>query len=480
MATLLGEIRDRRVTGRVEIHSACPDKRLNFVNVIFEEAVDLSGIRARQIGFYGCTFRKGANLSGIDLSGSLTAYKTSFHGHPRNQPGLRLDAAHLGEGLTIVACNVEGGILAENTRIVGNADFRGVQAYAREGAPLATELQNLADKDGFRRTFGDQYPHLPFAFRLVGSRVEGSLLLSALFDERIKDFQQFDQFPRIAFLGGDVALANVEVAGDLDLSGLVVTRNLSLENSIVKGNINANCFTHAERVVRLATGGSMNLYGIQVGGNLQLPSAHLGSGLHITFGKIGGYLFAKHPLTTSGYAPPLEIGQDDEGVSLDLSGSHIGGVECEGARLDGQVRIATGEFGRFWLTPFANHPDSISPCSTASVVMRSVTIAEGALFSGIQLKPSTAARPITEQGYAGSFRMINCSVGGNLTIGSDGLCRHLWPGLPEERREFPVPKDVRTVFGSVSRQLRGGHRCSRASSGGIRTRSTPPFFDSGT
>jgi hypothetical protein len=128
-------------------------------------------------------------------------------------------------------------------------------------------------------------------------------------------------------------------------------------------------------------GGSVDLYGVQVGGNIQLPSAFLARGLSVRFGRIGGYLFAKHASAKGELPmPPLEIGRDDEEKSLDLSGSRLGGVECDGVKMDGTVQATTGEFGRFYLTPLDTSPGSqnmqISPCEAAGFYMRSVAITD--------------------------------------------------------------------------------------------------------
>ena len=152
---------------------------------------------------------------------------------------------------------------------------------------------------------------------------------------------------------------------------------------------------------------------------------------------------------------------DHDHVSLDLSGSHIDGVECEGAKIDGYIRAATGEFGRFYLTPSSSSPDpdasTISPCSVAAVLMRSVTIKEDARFHGIQVNGDISDLPLTERGYPGSLRMTGCSVGGMLAIGSDGLSKHIWPGLPEEKRPA-TPTRLAATFERAQRDGAGGVR----------------------
>ena len=92
----------------------------------------------------------------------------------------------------------------------------------------------------------------------------------------------------MTFLGGPVLLANIEISGDLDLRGFVTTSYFSLKSSKIGGSIQAEGRWTDDRIelrgrlvrvrqhfVRSAVAGSMDLYGVQVAGNVELNSAFL-------------------------------------------------------------------------------------------------------------------------------------------------------------------------------------------------------------
>ena len=249
----------------------------------------------------------------------------------------------------------------------------------------------------------------------MGSRIAGSLRLGALYDEDDKGNCSIDRayqrFPRMTFLGGPVLLANIEISGDLDLRGFVTTSYFSLKSSKIGGSIQAEGRWTDDRVelrgrlvrvrqhfVRSAVAGSMDLYGVQVAGNVELNSAFIAKGLNLIFANISGYVFARQPPDERSSrrepTPPLELGRDSDEVSLSLSGSRCGGIECQGAEMDGLVMAITGEFGRLHFNPRLKNFDpsgiEVRPCRVAGLIFKSVEIKEDALFPGITVEGSTS------------------------------------------------------------------------------------------
>src|SRR5262245_42261817 len=178
------------ITDELILHEDLSDKWLEFKNVNFQEFVDFSGLRARGVGFYQCSFLKGIDLSGVTLANDLIAYKTTFNAGPTLEnapPALRLDGARIAGEIDILFCTIQGGIFAENLRVAGDADFRGTWVHRNLGTPLTpSDLEPLADADDVGQVLlGMNMYNVTYAFKLTGSRIEGNLRLGALYDEPV-------------------------------------------------------------------------------------------------------------------------------------------------------------------------------------------------------------------------------------------------------------------------------------------------------
>jgi len=424
-----------RVLGDLDLPFDFANQWLVFRNVTFEGRVNCAGLCARGLEFYDCRFERGVNLSGIDIKHDCVAYKTVFNAADPKEPSLTLDGASIGGNLSIIACSARGGVAAVNLRVTGDTSFAGLSVHGLASRPRSSLFWNLRDaRDTLHRL---QTYTVLMALRLNGSVFHGDLVLGALFDEQVKGLSSRGMlpanFPQMTFLGGAVDLSNTHIEGSLDVRGLIITNWLSLQSSKIDGSINGEAQwttgqgTTSKLLVRLVVGGVCHFYGARIGGNLQILCASLGGGLNLTFAKIDGYLFGRHGQDDM---PHLFLGEGDDEESLMLSGLECLGLEFEGLECEGLIKGITGRLGRIRFNPLVKLDGTIQGCRMAGIILQSVEVKQGAFFVAINIESASRLQNQIRQSKSGSkFSMENCSVGGDLIVGSETLSERVLDNL---------------------------------------------------
>jgi uncharacterized protein YjbI with pentapeptide repeats len=304
--------------------SAIPRQAVRIVGALFDEPVNLVEVeiahefwleRSRftsNVDFHRIRTRSLLSLDGSVFTGTLTMDSASIYGSLLMREGtdfaeVDLRGAKIGGQLDMTGTKVTGMLTMDSANIYGSL-------LIREGAEFAKVDLRSAKIGG--------------QLDITGAKVTGTLTMEstsiggALFMREGAEFAEV--ILRGAKIGGQLTLVRAKVTGMLDMGAASIGGSLLMSEG--------------------AEFAEVILGGAKIGGQLALVSANVTGTLDMGSASISDDLF----MSGGQFLKPISLVFSKIGGSLDLRGAKVAGLDLTGARIDGELHLASGGWLPIW------------------------------------------------------------------------------------------------------------------------------------
>jgi uncharacterized protein YjbI with pentapeptide repeats len=323
---------ERRLNGRfietILLHDpwrrAIPRQGVRIVGALFDEPVDLVEAEiAHEFWLVRSRFTSDVDLSGIRTRSLLSLSGSVFTGT------LNMDSASIGGDLfmregaefaavELVGAKVGGQLDITGAKVIGTLNMDaasiGGSLFMHGGAEFAEVILRRAQIGG--------------QLALVRAKVTGTLTMDSasiggsLFMSEGAEFAAVD-------------LRGAKIEGQLDMTGAKVTGTLDMDSAGIGGSLFMS---------EGAEFAEVDLRGAKIGGQLDMTGAKITGTLTMDSTSIGRDLFMRD----ARFLKPIDFVFSKVGGNLDLRGAKVAGLDLTGARVDGELRLASGAWLPTW------------------------------------------------------------------------------------------------------------------------------------